>query len=166
VPSNRLDDDQARELLKDTLATRQSFSDLAAMDVSVSTKAGVPIGDDTWVTKFVTEKVEAVILDVGKIDHVLTVGMIHYHMLRFCQNTRPSFLARNTPTPLILDSLGSLDSVILESMCTKGTSGTHTDWTPELRSFANTKLQLPHHRGGFGITPCAGSAISRFLTRQ
>ena len=80
VPSNRLDDYQARELLKDTLATRQSFSDLAAMDVSVSTKAGVPIGDDTWVTKFVTEKVEAVILDVGKIDHVLTDGIIHYHM--------------------------------------------------------------------------------------
>jgi len=24
------------------------------------------------------------------------------------------------------------------------------------------KLQLPHHRGGFGITPCAGSAISIF----
>jgi len=26
------------------------------------------------------------------------------------------------------------------------------------------KLQLPHHRGGFGITPCAGSAISAFYT--
>jgi len=37
-----------------------------------------------WVTKFITEKVAAVILDVGKIDHVLTEGMIHYHMMRFC----------------------------------------------------------------------------------
>jgi len=34
--------------------------------------------------------------------------MIYYHMLRFCQNTRPRFLARNTPTPLISDSLGSM----------------------------------------------------------
>jgi len=33
--------------------------------------AGVPIGDDVLVTKFVAEKVEDVILDVGKIDHVL-----------------------------------------------------------------------------------------------
>jgi len=138
------------------------------MDVGVFTKglrvADVPIGDDAWVTKFVAEKVDAVILDVGKIDHVLTDGIIHYHMLRFCQNTRPGFLARNTPTPLISGSLGSLDSVILESMCIKGTGGTHTAWTPELRSFANMKLQLPHHRdrGGFGITPCAGSAISAF----
>jgi len=51
----------------------------------VSTKglrvAGVPIGDDAWVTRFVAEKVEAVILDVGKIDLLLTDGMIHYQML-------------------------------------------------------------------------------------
>ena len=39
--------------------------------------AGVPIGDDAWVTKFVDEKVEAVILDVAKIDDVLTNGIIH-----------------------------------------------------------------------------------------
>jgi len=88
VPGNRLDDDQLRALFKDTLANQQSFSDLAAMDAGVSTKglrvAGVPIGDDSWVTKFVAEKVEAVILDVDKIDHVLTDGMIHYHMLHFC----------------------------------------------------------------------------------
>jgi len=71
--------------------------------------------------------VEAVILVVHKIDHVLTDGMIRYHMMRFCQNTRPGFLARNTPKPLISDSLGSLDAVILESMCTKGAGGTHMD---------------------------------------
>jgi len=136
------------------------------MDAGVSTKglcvAGVPVGDDAWVSKFVSEKVEAVILDVGKIDHVLTDGMIHYYMIRFCQNTRPGFLARNTPTPLISNSLGRLDAVIFESMCTKGTGGTHIDWTHELRSFANMKLQLPHHPGVFGIAPCAGSTISAF----
>ena len=91
---------------------RQSFLDLAAMDAGVSTKglrvAGVPTGDDAWVTKFVAENVEAVILGVGKIDHVLTNGIIHIHMLHFCQNTCPGFLARNTPTPLISESLGSL----------------------------------------------------------
>jgi len=136
------------------------------MDAGVSTKglrvAGVPIGDDAWVAKFVAKKVEAVILDVAKIDDVLTDGMIHYHMMRFCQNTRPGFPARNTPTLLISDSLGSLDAVNLESMCTKGTGGTHADWTHELRSFAYMKLQVPHYRCGFGITPCAGSAISSF----
>jgi len=94
----------------------------------------VYIGDDAWVTKFVAENVETGILDVGKIDHALTDGMIRYHIMRFCQNTRPDFFACNTPTPLISESLGSLDSVILESMCAKGTGGTqvHTDWTSEL----------------------------------
>ena len=40
------------------------------MDVGVFTKglrvAGMPTGDDTWVTKFVAEKAEVVILDVAK----------------------------------------------------------------------------------------------------
>jgi len=113
------------------------------------------------VPNFVDEKVEAVILDVAKIDHCSLMASFT-QMIRFCQNTRPGFLARNTPTPLISESLQRLDSAILESMCTKGTGGTHTDWTATQRSFANMKLQLPHHRGGYGITPCAGSAISAF----
>jgi len=170
MPGNRLNDDQARTLFKDTLASRQSLSDLAAMDAGVSTKglrvAGVPIGDDAWVTKFVAQKVEAVILDVGKTDHVLTDDMIPYDMMRFCQNMRPGFLACNAPTPLISDSLGSLDAVILESMCTKGTGGTHTDWTHELRSFANMKLQLPHHRGVLESHFVLAAKIPLFTRRQ
>ena len=140
LPGNHLDDEKAHEFLQNTIPNQQSFSDLTAMDASVSTKGqrvtGVPIVDDAWVTESVVEKVEAVILDVGKIDHVLTDGIMHYHMLRFCQNTRPGFLARSTPTPLImisksLESLETETSVILESMCTKGTGGTHTDCASE-----------------------------------
>ena len=78
-------------------------------------------------------------------NHVMTEGMIHDHTMRFCQNTCPSFHVRNTPTPIISDSLGNLEVENHESMCTKVTGGTHTDWTHELRSFANMKLQLPHH---------------------
>ena len=78
---NHLDDIQALTLFVDTLRTQQSFSCLAEMDAGVSTQglrvAGVPIGNDAWVTNFVDEKVEAVILDVNKIDHVLTDGIIH-----------------------------------------------------------------------------------------
>jgi len=141
------------------------------MDAGVSIKglrvAGVPIWNDAWLTNFVAERVNAVILDVDKIDHVLSDGVIHYQMLRFCQNIHPGFLARNTTTPLISESLGGLNLVILESMSTKETVGSHTDWTSELRSFANMKLQLPHHRGGYGMTPCAGSTISAsFMCQQ
>jgi len=72
------------------------------MDAGVSTKglrvAGVPVGDDECVTKFVAEKVKAVIVDVCKIDHVLTDGIIHYHMLRFCQKTRKGMEAELSKT--------------------------------------------------------------------
>ena len=80
-PGNHLDDIEAHALFVNTLRDNQSFSCLTEMDAGVSTKglrvAGVPIGDDAWVTKFVDEKVEAVILDVAKIDDVLTDGIIH-----------------------------------------------------------------------------------------
>jgi len=38
------------------------------------------------------------------------------------------------------------------------------DWSPHLRKFANMKIQVPHLRGGFGITPNEGSAISAFYS--
>ena len=102
----------------------------------VSTKglcvAGVPIGTEAWVTKFVAEKVEAVILDVGNIDHELTDGMIHFHMMCFCQNTRPAKFScpQHTHAPYFRFTWQL--RCRLESVCTKGTVGTHTDWTHEM----------------------------------
>jgi len=50
------------------------------MDAGGSTKglhiACVRIGVDAWVTIFIAGKVDHIILDVGKIDHVLTHGII------------------------------------------------------------------------------------------
>jgi len=50
-----------------------------------------------------------------------------------------------------------VDATILEALCQKGTTDAHGEWT-----FVDMKLQLPHFRGGFGVTPNAGSAISAF----
>jgi len=38
------------------------------------------------------------------------------------------------------------------------------DWSPHLRKFAEMKIQVPHFRGGFGITPNEDSAISAFYS--
>ena len=38
------------------------------------------------------------------------------------------------------------------------------DWSPHLRKFVNMKIQVPHFRGGFGITPNEGSTISAFYS--
>ena len=68
---------------------------LSGMDAGISTTglrvAGVPIGNDEWVQQFVQAKAAAVQVDVGKLD-IISDGLIHHRMLRFCQNTRLAFL--------------------------------------------------------------------------
>ena len=131
------------------------------MDAGISTTglrvAGVPVGNDEWVQQFVQAKAAAVQVDVGKLEIISD-----YHMLRFCQNTRLAFHGRNTSTPLISDIFADVDATMLEALCRKGTTNFHDEWTAVLRRFVDMKLQLPHFRGGVGVTPNAGSAISAF----
>ena len=95
------------------------------MDASISTiglrVAGVHIGNDDWVQQFVQEKAAAAQVDVGTLG-IISDGLIHYQMLRFCQTTRLAFFGRNTPTPLISDILVQFDATILEALCHKGTT--------------------------------------------
>jgi len=112
----------------------------------------VPIGNDEWVQQSVQEKAAAVQVDVGKLD-IISDGLIHYQMLRFCQNTRLAFLGRDTPTPLTSDIFAEVDATIFEALCRKGTTNAHGEWTAIFRHFVHMKLQLPHFRGGFDVTP-------------
>jgi len=100
--SDRINDnDHARALFQNALQANPQLACLSGMDAGISTTglrvAGVPIGNDEWVQQFVQEKAAAVQADVGNLD-IRSDGLIHYQMLRFCQNTRLAFLGRNTPT--------------------------------------------------------------------
>jgi len=101
---------------------------LSGMIAGISTTglrvAGVPIGNDEWVQQFVQAKTAAVKVDVGKLD-IISDCLIHYHMLRFCQNTRLAFIGRNIPTPLVTDIFADVDATILDVLCRKGTTNTH-----------------------------------------
>ena len=55
-------------------------------------------------------------------------------------------------------------TLFVEAVCRHGTGGGHVDWSPHLCKFANMKIQVPYFRGGFGITPNEGSAISAFYS--
>jgi len=150
------------------LESAPALADLAAMGAGVSTDgmrvAGVPVGVDAWVKAFVAKKARSVtVTDVAKLD-VVSDGLIHNHLLNFCQNVRMAFLGRNTPTPLLSEFMAQMDDTIVEAVCRHGTGGGHVDWSPHLRKFANMKIQVPHFRGGFGITPNEGSAISAFFS--
>jgi len=165
-PGDRINDDEhAHALFQNALQANPQLACLSGMDAGISKTglrvAGVPIGNDEWVQKFVQAKAAAIQADVGKLD-IISDGPIHYQMLRFCQNTRRAFLGRNTPAPLISDIFADVDATILEALCRKGTTNAHGEWTAVFRSFVDIKLQLPHFRAGFGFTSNASSAISAF----
>ena len=107
------------------------------------------------------KKARSVITDVAKLD-VVSDGLLHNQLLHFCRNARMAFLGHNTPTPLLSESIAQVDDTIVEAVCRHGTGGWHVDSSTHLRILANMKIQVPHFRGGFGITPNEGSAISVF----
>jgi len=115
------------------------------------------------VKTFVAKKARSVITDVAKLD-VVSDGLLHNQLLNFCQNTRMAFLGRNTPTPLLSELMAQVDDTIVEAVCRHGTGGGHVDWSPHFRKFASMKIQVPHFRGVFGITPNEGSAILAFYS--
>jgi len=107
MPGDQInDDDHARALFQNALEANAQLACLSGMDAGISTTglrvAGVPIGNDEWMQQFVQEKAAAGQVYVGKLN-IISDSLIHYHMLRFCQNTGHAFLGRNTPTPLISD---------------------------------------------------------------
>ena len=159
--------DTARSALERAVRDDPALTDLAAMGAGVSTDgmrvAGVPVGVDAWVKTFVAKKARSVINDVAKLD-VVSDGLLHNQLLHFCQNARMAFLGRNTPTPLLSECMAQVDDTIVEAVCRHGTGGGHVEWSPHLRKFATVKIQMPHFRGGFGITPNEGSAISAFYS--
>jgi len=159
--------DTARSALDLAVRADPSLADLAAMKAGVSTDgmcvAGVPVGVDAWLKNFVAKQARSVITDVAKLD-VISDWLIHTQLLNFCQNARMAFLGRNTPTPLLSEFMAQVDATIVEAVCRHGTGGGHVDWTPQLRKIVNMKIQVPYFRGGFGITPNEGSAISAFYS--
>jgi len=71
-----------------------------------------------------------------------------------------AFLGRNTPTPLLSELMAQVDDTIVEAVA--GMELEVGMWIG--LKFANMKIQVPHFRGGFGITPNEGSAISAFYS--
>ena len=52
---------------------------------------GVPISTDAFVQNFVAKTCRAIIDDVEKLDSIQD-GFIHYHLLRFCQDTSLQYI--------------------------------------------------------------------------
>jgi len=120
----------ARSALERAVREDPALADLATMGAGISTDgmrvAGVPVGVDAWVKKFVAKKAWSVITDVTKLD-VVSDGLLHNQLLHLCQNARMAFLGCNTPTPLLSEFMAQVDDTIVEAVCRHGTGGGHVD---------------------------------------
>ena len=85
----------------------------------------MPTGNEDFVHKFAAEMATEIIVDVEKVK-VVSDPLIHLHLLRFCQNTRLSYLSRNVPRSVIVNAPCNVqhvdvDHVIVKSIFQRGT---------------------------------------------
>ena len=99
---------------------------------------GVLIATPEIVQKCVADKVSEILADVEKVK-VVSDPLIHFHLLRFCQNTRLGYLSRHVPSAVIVNAccnVAHVDNAIVKSILQRGTkhkngnASTSDNWSP------------------------------------
>ena len=141
-------------------------------DFFCRTGVGVPIGSPDFVQQFVATKASEIIRDVDKVQ-VVTDPLIHFHLLRFCQNTRMAYINRSVPPEVMAAgpcNLQHVDEAIVKAILGRGTKLTHEfgssseKWSTRAFDWYSSIVQKACHRGGLGITPNAASSISAYYS--
>ena len=174
-------EDRARQLIRDCIESDASgaLQHLLPMldprhdviQVHGLRVVGAPIGDDNFVHAFVRDKCETICKDVEQM-RLMSDPLIHYHLLKFCMNTRLDFLGRNViPANMHtanddLRHIGPrhVDVKITDEVLRMATSNTHMDYTADVREWCKFIVQTPHHLGGYAITPNAASGFAAFYS--
>jgi hypothetical protein len=98
--------------------------------------------------------------------------LIRYQLLKFCMNTRLSFLSRNViPDNMATDcddrahiGPAHVDNKIVQEVLRAATGDTLMH-TPQLvQKWCKLKIQSPHHEGGYAVTPTAASGLAAFYS--
>ena len=114
---------------------------------------------------------------------------IHYDLLRFCQHTRLAFLARNVPPDVMMrpadagfdpgrGDWGSgilqrsntvpvpvlIQSSIVLAILQLGLGATFATLSPHELAWCCVIVELPHLKGGLGITPLPASGMAAFYS--
>jgi hypothetical protein len=176
--------DHDRELYKQDLAKPE----LDIITVTDLKCVGVPIGTPEFVNVFVRFKDHAIEQDVQKL-RIVQDPKIHYDLLRFCQHMRLAFLARNVPpdvmmrpadasfdpgrgdwgsgilqrssnVPVLVLIQGSIVHAILQ----RGLGATLATLSAHELAWCRVIVELPHHKGGLGITPLPASGMEAFYS--
>ena len=115
-------------------------------------------------------KASELIRDVEKVQ-VVTDSLIHFHLLRFCQNIRLAYLNRSVP-PQVMGpcNLQHVDSAIVKAISGRGTKLMHDigissdKWSSRAFGWYSFIVQKACHRGGLGITPNQASSIAAYYS--
>jgi hypothetical protein len=99
--------------------------------------------------------------------------LLRYHLLKFCMNTRLSFLSRNvTPDNMATSSTDPahigpvhVDQQILKEVLSAASGDTVAKkQTHRMQNWCKFIVQSPHHKGGYAITPTAASGLTAFYS--
>ena len=127
---------------------------------------GVPIGTPTFVEDWASANIKDLIMDLRKL-RVMSDPLIHYHLVRFCGLTRPGYMCRTLPPDILQSSrvgLEDFDLAVAAEIFTKAIGDRWRSWPPGTLAWHRTTLQLPHHKGGLGLTPVCASGIAAFYS--
>ena len=172
-----IDHDNSLESLRELYEQDLAKPELDIVTVPGLECVGMPIGTPEFVNAFVRSKAHAIEQEVQKLRTVQD-PKIHYDLLRFCQHTRLAFLARNVPPDVMMrpadasfdPGRGDWGSGILQRSCAVpvpvliqssivhailqlGLGATFATLSPHDLAWCCVIVQLPHHKGGLGITP-------------
>ena len=101
MPANSFSSDPSLASLRELYDSDTADPDLGIINVTGLKCAGVPIGTPEFVDAFVRSKADDIQQHVQKL-RIIQDPKIHYDLLRFCQHTRITFLARNVPPDVMM----------------------------------------------------------------
>ena len=128
------------------------------------TCVGVPIGTPAFMRDWAGVKLRDQIQDLQKL-RLMSDPLIHYHLVRFCGLARPGYMCRTLPPDLMRDAgIADFDHAISTEIFTKGVGERWRELSDTTMAWHRTTLQLPHHRGGLGLTPACASSLAAFYT--
>jgi hypothetical protein len=137
------------------------------------------MGSPEFVIAFVRSKAKILHQDVQML-RIVPDPMIHYALLRFCQNMRLAFLPRNVPPAILMQPVDVnfdpasgvrispvavpmfIQDLIVNAVLQHGLGATYDTLPAYILAWCRTIVELPHHEGGLGIAPLPASGMAAF----
>jgi hypothetical protein len=98
--------------------------------------AEIPVGTPEFIADYVRIKAMDIVDDIAKLDIMAADPLVHYHLIKICQHSRISFLARNLSSRQMTHSRRP----VLQAILRVGTAGTCDTWPPDVRQWCERVL--------------------------